>query len=75
VGVKADGIIGPATLAAVQRAWDRGAASLLVEYCARRAVHYSSLSLVIRYGLGWFRRLFDVHRAALDAARNTEATR
>ncbi len=65
VRAKSDGIIGPNTLAAVERAWDRRPTATLGEYCARRAVHYSSLRLVVRYGLGWFRRLFDAHRAAL----------
>jgi lysozyme family protein len=69
VGARVDGIIGPATLAAVERAWDRAPARLLGEYCARRAVHYSSLSQVVRYGLGWFRRLFDAQRAALAELR------
>ena len=65
VRARADGIIGPMTLAAVDRVWERDPKRLLGEYCARRAVHYSSLSLVIRYGLGWFHRLFDAHGAAL----------
>ncbi len=65
VRAKADGIIGKRTLAAVERAWARNPTWLLGEYGARRAVHYSSLSLVVRYGLGWFRRLFDAHGAAL----------
>ena len=65
VRAKADGIIGPMTLAAVDRVWQHDPKRLLGEYCARRAVHYSSLSLVVRYGLGWFRRLFDAHGAAL----------
>ena len=65
VRAKADGIIGARTIAAVERAWKRNPTWLLSEFCARRAVHYSSLSLVVRYGLGWFRRLFDAHGAAL----------
>ncbi len=65
VGVKVDGIIGRKTLAAVDRKWARDPTWLLAEYCARRAVHYSSLSQIIRYGLGWFRRLFAAHGAAV----------
>lgn len=68
-GAKVDGAIGPKTLAAVERAWARDPAGLLVEYAARRAVHYSSLAQIARYGLGWFRRLFDAHRAALHELR------
>ncbi len=60
-----DGIIGKRTLAAVERAWARNPTRILGEYGARRAVHYSSLALVVCYGLGWFRRLFDAHGAAL----------
>ncbi len=65
VGAKADGIIGKRTLAAVERKWRRRPTWLLAEYCARRAVHYSSLANVVRYGLGWFRRLFSAHGAAI----------
>ena len=64
VGAKVDGLIGKRTLAAVERKWARDPAWLLAEYCARRAVHYSSLSNVVRYGLGWFRRLFSAHGEA-----------
>lgn len=71
VRAKADGIIGRRTLAAVGAAWARDSDALLGEFCARRAVHYSSLSLVVRYGLGWFRRLFDVHRASLRSRKET----
>lgn len=60
--VKVDGVFGPKTLAAV-RAADQE--DLITEYCVRRAVHYSSLAIVARFGLGWFRRLFDAHREAL----------
>ncbi len=61
-----DGIIGPKTLRAVNLAYQRSAPALISEFCARRAVHYSGLSQVVRYGLGWFRRLFDIHRWALE---------
>ncbi len=61
-GAKPDGVIGPRTLAAI----DRGsAAALLSEFMARRTVHYSSLAIVAVFGLGWFRRLFACHNAAL----------
>ncbi len=65
IGVKVDGIVGKLTIAAVNRKWASDPDRLLGEFCARRAVHYSSLALVIRYGLGWFRRLFDAHKTAL----------
>lgn len=66
-GATVDGAIGPMTLAAVERKYKKDPAGMITEYCARRAVHYSSLSIVVRFGLGWFRRLFDAHREALTA--------
>lgn len=60
-----DGRIGPKTLVAVQSKWGRDHRWMLNEFCARRAVHYSSLSQITRYGLGWFRRLFDAHANAI----------
>ena len=62
VGVRADGIIGAKTMAAIQ---SRPTADILTEFMARRAVHYSSLVIVMTFGLGWFRRMFDCHRASL----------
>ncbi len=66
VRAKVDGKIGPMTLNAVKRTWKAKPEMFLVEYCARRTVHYSSLSIVVRFGLGWFRRLFDAHRTAIS---------
>ncbi len=60
--VKVDGLIGPITLAAANKAIP---AALLGEFMVRRAVHYSSLSNMAIFGLGWFRRVFDIHRSAL----------
>ena len=62
VGAKADGLIGPKTLAAVAR---KPASAVLTDVMARRAVHYSSLAIVAVFGLGWFRRMFDCHRASI----------
>ena len=74
VGAKADGIIGPRTLAAVDRKWRASPTGLLSEYCARRARHYSSLSQIVRYGLRWFRRLVPAHGAALTIHLSEGAT-
>ena len=42
---------------------------------ARRAVHYSSLTRIVgKYGFGWYRRLFDTHRAALALTQNSKET-
>ncbi len=66
--VRADGIIGPATMRAV-RAADPGA--LLSEFMARRMQAYGRLSrLFSTFGLGWSRRLM----AAYAAARGLIAT-
>lgn len=62
VKVKADGIVGPMTMKAIE-SFDSKV--LIRDYCARRAVHYSSLPTVVRFGLGWFRRLFDAQQEAL----------
>ncbi len=61
--VKVDGKIGPITLATVDKA-DPG--KLLSEFMVRRAIHYSSLANMVVFGLGWFRRLFDIYRQALS---------
>ena len=60
-GVEADGIFGPVTMRAVVTAEP---AALLDELMARRAVHYARLSRT--FHLGWYRRLMDVHRRALE---------
>ena len=61
--VKVDGKIGPVTLAAADKA---DPVELLGEFMVRRALHYSGLANMIVFGLGWFRRLFDIHRRALE---------
>lgn len=65
VGTAVDGQIGPATLAATQKAWAASPAKVIRRFAARQVVHYSSLSIATRFGLGWYRRLFD---AAIVAA-------
>lgn len=61
-GVKADGIIGSNTMGA---AWATPPKVLLADFMARRAVHYSGLRNVVVFGLGWYRRLFDIHQRSL----------
>lgn len=65
-GAKADGKIGPLTLARVQLQWVGNPAALIVELCARRALRYAGTRNRDVFGLGWFRRLCDCERAALD---------
>jgi lysozyme family protein len=72
VGVKADGLIGPATLYAV-RAWrsrympDQ---SLAEEFCAHMAARYAFIDNknadLTQFELGWFRRLFRVYTLAVS---------
>jgi lysozyme family protein len=56
LGVDADGIIGPRTVKAAQRANPR---SLMVDFAAQRALHYAKLPTFGIYGRGWMRRLMD----------------
>jgi lysozyme family protein len=56
LGVHADGVIGPATLAAIEAQAGRGA-DLCAEVMARRMVFDASLPTFPTFGLGWCRRL------------------
>jgi lysozyme family protein len=56
VGVAQDGIIGPATLAAVESHRGTGA-TVCAEYMARRTVFMADLPTWRVFGLGWARRL------------------
>lgn len=61
--VKADGVIGPKTLAATAAAPSR---DLLAEFMARRMRAYGLLGSLFRtFGLGWSRRLMATHAEAL----------
>lgn len=60
LGVTADGVIGPGTIAAAGRA----PASVAAEYASRRAVHYAHINKDC-FELGWMRRLFRVYTAAI----------
>jgi lysozyme family protein len=61
-GVTADGKIGPATLAAVNKASPE---ALLAEFMARRMLSYGLLRKLFKtFGLGWSRRLMATHTAA-----------
>jgi lysozyme family protein len=61
--VKADGKIGPVTMAAVKSMEGK---SLLCEFMARRMNSYGSLQTLFKtFGLGWSRRLMATHDHAL----------
>jgi len=62
--VRADGVIGPITLAAVSKTPGE---KLLTEFMARRMNAYGRLQRLFRtFGLGWSRRLMATHREALS---------
>jgi len=54
LGIKADGVIGPATISATNKARSK---DLAIEYAARRALRYAGTKNFTVYGLGWMRRL------------------
>lgn len=62
LGVVDDGYIGPVTLGAVL---DADAGEVLLDFLARRAKRYAETANFQRFGRGWFRRLFEVQRAAM----------
>lgn len=62
LGVAADGVIGPITLAA---AHDANHDALLTELVARRINDYGLQPQFVRYGLGWSRRVAQAHALAL----------
>lgn len=58
VGAKVDGVLGPATVGAVNaHASARGGAATLAEFMAQRMVFDASLPTWKTFGLGWARRL------------------
>ncbi len=62
--VKADGVIGPITLAAIRNAPSR---DLINEFMARRMNAYGRLQQLFRtFGLGWSRRLIAIHAESLS---------
>ena len=67
LGVTVDRVIGPQTIGAAARA-NQG--ELINEMAAHRGVRYGGNPNVPVYGLGWFRRLFDItaraHRIAVS---------
>ena len=63
VGAAEDGIFGPRTREAAESKDSREAIRELV---ARRGVRYGRLANFSRYGLGWMRRLADIHQRACN---------
>lgn len=66
VGVTADGIIGPATLAAVRRV---DAAETVLLFNATRLEFYTDVTTFARFGRGWTRRVAGNLRYAVEDLR------
>lgn len=63
IKVKADGVIGPVTIAAVNRA---DTINLCRSYTADRIMFYAGLDTFSRFGLGWVRRSVDCFYSAIN---------
>lgn len=70
VGVKPDGIFGPATLAAASRWAQTDPIGSIKEVAAYRAVHYAALDKA--FHLGWYRRLVDVLDCAIRSRKTPD---
>ncbi|WP_242662132.1 putative peptidoglycan-binding domain-containing protein [Teichococcus deserti] len=72
IGTPADGLIGPATLAALRRAVGDGdpdrVTAVAIEFQARRIVLMAALSTWPTFGLGWARRLASLPFQAMRLA-------
>lgn len=66
LGVNADGVIGPQTIAAAHRAMP---SKVVAEFIARRGYQYALHPEVSRFGLGWFRRLTACHQLTQSEPR------
>lgn len=61
VGAHTDGVMGPATLAAVTHTVaSTGGAALCAEFMVQRTLFMSHLAIWSVFGLGWLRRLFSL---------------
>lgn len=65
LGVAIDGVFGPKTLAAVRRYEGEKVFALVTDLCALRIRSYTLDDDFNDHGLGWSRRLFAVHTAAV----------
>ncbi len=63
LGLTADEILGPATIAAANASTDP--AALAGRVLRRRVMYYTTLGTFPTFGAGWVQRCFDVYRAAL----------
>lgn len=65
VGVPADGVIGPKTIAAVTAI---PADEVIEKFCNLREAHYKSLSTFATFGKGWMNRLNSVEAESINMA-------
>lgn len=63
LAVKQDGVIGPVT---IQAAHNADAVEVLAEFIARRSLAYALNPAVTRFGLGWFRRVSELHQLSME---------
>jgi len=69
--IAVDGVMGPRTANAVRSLYQGGArVTLLKHMTVRRMLHWSSLSKMATFGLGWFRRGIDVLVIAINPPEN-----
>lgn len=59
VGVRADGVLGPATMEAAIRTWGQSPERLLRDVCYHRLMHYTGLPGWGDWGTNWGKRLLD----------------
>lgn len=72
IKVKADGIWGPISTQTLF-AQQGNRVELLEWFMTHRAMHYSSLPHMFRFGTGWYRRLFDTFHAATKLMESPDA--
>ena len=62
-----DGIVGPKTMAALQKRFEANPDCLIRDIAAARGWHYMNISekLEEKYGFGWMRRLLECYKLAL----------
>lgn len=70
VGVTQDGIVGPATMAAVEkRVKNIGVAAMIKEFQDARRVYYRGLGTFSVFGKGWIRRVEDIEQKSYAMAK------
>jgi lysozyme family protein len=63
LGITADEILGPATIAAANKFYDPGL--LAARILRRRVLYYTTLGTFSTFGSDWVQRCFDIYRVAL----------